>query len=442
MEFKEKPDIKFEFREGEEQTTLTRSATSELDKRKGNRDGTTRSVSQLLWWGFYTLLIVAGLFGGRWLSTRSQTAQPPATTAQNKPGQATVSSSGEIVTSSGFVCPSPKNELKTTSKELNMLVWTEYLPSDWFECFEATYGIKINRTEFSSNEEMLALLTDNSHNFDLIQPSDQSVATLISQGKLQKLDKSLLPVMSNFNPAFLNLPYDPGNDYTLPYQSGALALAVNSEHVTNEPTAWKDLWKPEYAGHILMMEDPRDTIAMTLLANGYSFNSTSEKELEAIKPQLRDLINATKVYNSDSQSGDILDGKIDVGFFWNGEAVLAQRKNPAIHYVYPTEGAILWQDNYAIWHDAQHSDAVYAWINYTMQADLFWMMLRDFPYTNPNQAALEFAQNNHPELYDEYINSTTTNIPAQVMLRGHWLDDLGEKQALYDKVWEEVNKAQ
>lgn len=100
---------------------------------------------------------------------------------------------------------------------------------------------------------------------------------MISQGKFKKLDKSLLPVLSNFNPAFLNLPFDPGNDYTLPYQSGTLALAVNSERIKNIPTSWTDLWKPEYAGHILM-EDPRDTIALTLLANGYSFNSVDPAE--------------------------------------------------------------------------------------------------------------------------------------------------------------------
>lgn len=67
MEFKESQDIQFEFREGEEQTTLTRSATGELEKRKVADNGNTKSgsfFSQPLWWIFYTLLIVAGLFGG------------------------------------------------------------------------------------------------------------------------------------------------------------------------------------------------------------------------------------------------------------------------------------------------------------------------------------------------------------------------------------------
>lgn len=158
-----------------------------------------------------------------------------------------------------------------------------------------------------------------------------------------------------------------------------------------------------------------------------------------ITPQLNELIHATKKFNSDSQSSDILSGEVDLGLFWNGEAVLAQRENPAIQYIYPTEGAILCRIT-------THSGMARSIVmprtlgsNYTMQADMFWMMLRDFPYTNPNQAALEFAKANHPDLYQEYVNSTITNVPAQVMMSGQWLNDLGDNQSLYDKVWEEAN---
>ena len=42
--------------------------------------------------------------------------------------------------------------------------------------------------------------------------------------------------------------------------------------------------------------------------------------------------------------------------------------------------------------DAPHADAAYAWLNYTMQPDLFYLMLRDFPYTNPSKGALDFAR--------------------------------------------------
>jgi spermidine/putrescine-binding protein len=123
---------------------------------------------------------------------------------------------------------------------------------------------------------------------------------------------------------------------------------------------------------------------------------------------------------------------------WTGEAFLAQQENPAIQYIYPTEGTILWQDNYALLKDAPHADAAYAWLNYTMQPEVFWMMLRDFPYNNPSTATLEYAKTAQPELYEAYMGSTITNVPAEVFASGQRLVDLGEAAPLYDQIWIEV----
>ena len=65
-------------------------------------------------------------------------------------------------------------------------------------------------------------------------------------------------------------------------------------------------------------------------------------------------------------------------------------------------------------------------------------MLDEFPYTNPNTAALEFAKANHPDLYDAYMNSTITNTPAEVLQRGHRIEDVGDATPLYDQVWTEI----
>jgi spermidine/putrescine-binding protein len=118
--------------------------------------------------------------------------------------------------------------------------------------------------------------------------------------------------------------------------------------------------------------------------------------------------------------------------------LLAQQENPAIEYIYPTEGPILWQDNWAMLAEAPHADAAYAWLNYTMQGDMFWMMLRDFPYTNPNQAALDYAKANQTELFDAYMASPITNVPAQAIKNGHRIADVGDATPLYDDIWVEV----
>jgi hypothetical protein len=77
-------------------------------------------------------------------------------------------------------------------------------------------------------------------------------------------------------------------------------------------------------------------------------------------------------------------------------------------------------------------------MNYTMQPELFWLMLRDFPYNNPSKAALDYAKTNQAELYEAYMDSTITNVPLDALANGHRLTDVGEATPLYDQIWTEV----
>lgn len=351
---------------------------------------------------------------------------------------ATPAASTAKVTSSGFTCPEPDPKIEVTSEELNLFVWTEYIPPDHLECFELVYGVTVNREEYSSNEEMYAKLSAGGTNYDLVQPTDYIVSLMVRQGLLQKLDKARLPNFKNFDPNYLNLSFDPGNEYTVPYQAGTDAIVVNTAAVSNVPQSWVDLWKPEYAGRLVFLDDSRATIGMVLLTLGYDVNTTNEAELEAAKNKLAELVPNVKLFDSDSPKSALIAGDVDLGMTWTGEAFLAQQENPAIQYIYPTEGAILWQDNYAMPATAPHADAAYAWINYTMQGDMFWLMMRDFPYTNPNKAALDYARDNQAELYNAYTGSPVTNTPAEAIQKGHRIEDVGEATPLYDRIWTEV----
>ena len=345
---------------------------------------------------------------------------------------------GGTVTSSGYQCPAKEFDLEVTSTELNIFVWTEYIPTDMIECFELVYGIKVNRDEYSSNEEMYAKVSAGGSNYDLVQPTDYIVPLMSRQGLLQELDHAQLPVLKNFDPNYLDFEFDPGNKYTSPYQAGTDAIVVNTDAVETVPQSWEDLWKPEYAGKMVFLDDSRATIGLTLLTLGYDVNTTNPDELAEAKEKLSLLVPNVKLFDSDSPKTALIAGDVDLGMTWTAEALLAQQENPAIEYVYPTEGAILWQDNWTMLKDAPHADAAYAWLNYTMQGDIFWMMLRDFPYTNPNAAALEYAKSNQTELYDTYMASPITNVPAEAIQNGHRIGDVGEATPLYDDIWVEV----
>jgi len=369
--------------------------------------------------------------------------------AGNEGGTTTESdSSGETA---GFTCPEPSPRMEVTATEVNLFVWTEYIPQEIVDCFEEVYTIQVNKDEYSSNEEMYAKLSAGGANYDLVQPTDQIVSLMIRQELLQKLDKSKLPVLEGFDPNYLDQSFDPGNEYTIPYQAGTDAIVVNTEAVSEVPDSWADLWNPAYAGRLVSIDDSRAVIGMTLLTLGYDVNSTDPAQLEEAKTKLAELAPNIKLFDSDSPKTALIAGDVDLGLVWTGEAFLAQQENPAIQFVYPSEGAIVWQDTYAIPAAAPHVDAAYAWLNYSMQPDLFWLMLRDFPFTNPSSATLEYAKDNTTAtedingeattigaLYEAYINSNITNTPLEVLQAGHHIEDVGDALPLYDQIWTEV----
>jgi len=354
-------------------------------------------------------------------------------------------------TASGFECPEPQPKVPVTSKTLNLFVWAEYVPQDMLECFQQVYGIKLNRSEYSSNEEMYAKLAQGSSQFDIAQPSDYIIEVMTRAGLLQKLDRAQLPGLSNIDPLYAHVPGDPNGDFIVPYQAGTESIIYNSAKITEPPTSWSDLWKPEFAGRMVFVDDMRYVIGLTLLNEGKDPNTKKPADLTAIKPRLQQLLKGVKLFDSDSPKSALIAGDVDLGFIFNGEAFLAAKADPKFKYVYPKEGTFVWQDGYGIVKDAPHADAAYAWLNYSLQPDVFWLTLRDFPYTNPNKAALEYAKNatfkvkdadgnevSPAELYQAYMASNITNPSPEVIQQAHNIRDVGDALPLYDKLWTQV----
>jgi spermidine/putrescine-binding protein len=98
-------------------------------------------------WKMLVMVIVASLVLSACGAAKGTAATP------------TTAASGDIVLSNGYVCPKAEPKMEVTSKELNLFVWTEYIPADMQKCFELVYGIKVNRDEYSSNEEMYAKIS-------------------------------------------------------------------------------------------------------------------------------------------------------------------------------------------------------------------------------------------------------------------------------------------
>lgn len=319
--------------------------------------------------------------------------------------------------------------------ELNIFTWTEYVPESVVEDFEKEYGIKVNWTTFSSNEDMLAKVkTESAGTYDIVQPSDYMVEQMISQDMLMELDKDVITNIENIDSAYINPSYDPGNKYSVPYQGGVAAIAVNTDKVSKEITSYDDLFSEDLKGSIVALDDYRAVIGMTARSMGYSMNETDTDKLAKIEEKLLKLKDNVKVYDSDSPKNSLISGDCTVGYCWAAEIALAQEENPAIKIVFPKEGPYVFMDNWAVLKTAKNSENAMKFINYMLDSETSQKVSEEFPYLNPNAKAVD-------ALGDEYKSNEAKNPPADVIASGEFVSNLDtDTLAIYDAMWTKLKK--
>ncbi len=328
------------------------------------------------------------------------------------------------------------------STELNLYGWSEYVPQALLDGFTAKTGIKVNYDAYSSNEELMAKLQAGASGYDVIIPSDYTVAIMIKQGLLDEIDLAAIPNFANVDDQLKDPYFDPGNKHSVPYQWGTVGLVYNSNHVTPMPTSWNALWDDAYAGKVVLLDDSREVLGVVLLTLGYDKNSTDPAQLDEAKAKLSALMPNVRLMDSDSPKTALLSGEVVIGLTWNGEAALAAQEDAAIAYTCPTEGCGIWYDNLAVPKNAPHKDAAEKFLDYVLDPAASLLITAEFPYSTPNKAALDLLKSTDAAAYETYMNSTATNPSAEMIAAAHPVLDLGEATTLWDRIWTEVKSGQ
>ena len=201
------------------------------------------------------------------------------------------------------------------TETLNLYNWSEYMPQEILDGFTKETGIQVNYTTFDSNEAMYAKLKllDDSSQYDLAIPSTYYVEKMAKEGLLQELDKSKLSNFKNLDTSFTNTKVDPENKYSIPYMWGSTGLAINGDVIDPATVnSWNDLWRPEYKGQVMLMNDMREVFGMALLTLGYSGNSSNPEEIKAAYQKLTTLMPNVKTFNSDASRMPYMEGETNL----------------------------------------------------------------------------------------------------------------------------------
>lgn len=318
-------------------------------------------------------------------------------------------------------------------QRLNVFNWSDYIDPELIPEFERRTGAKVQYDNFSSESELEAKLLAGGGGYDVIFPSDRSMAPLVSKGMLDDLDKSQLTNWKNLDPKFLGAPYDSENRFSVPYFWGTVAVGIRTDHVKDPVTGFGVLFDERYKGRITMLDDAENVVATVLLHLGHPMNSTDPDQLAQVKELLDKQRPLVQAYTSDAFKEKLISGEAWVVLGWSGDILQAAADNENIRAIVPETGTMIWVDAMAVPKDAKNKRLAHAFINFLLEPDIAAKNANHVRYASPNVAArgqMDSALLEDPAIYP----------PQEVLDRCQWLKDKGPEIAKIERIWQEVRK--
>lgn len=276
---------------------------------------------------------------------------------------------------------------------LHIYNWGEYTGEEVLGMFEEMTGAKVVMDNFDSNEQMYIKVA-NGESYDILVPSDYMIQRLIQEDMLQKLDKSKIQSgLDQLNPDVLGLPYDPNNDYSVPYFWGTVGIVYDKTKVSLEDLK-KDgfgiFLDEKYRGDIYLYDSERDSFMMALKDLGYSMNTSNELELQAAYDWL---VQSVQTMEPEIVTDEIIDnmaqGRKALGLVYSGDAAYIMSENENMGYYMPESGTNLWSDAMVIPKNAKNVDLAHEFINFMCTYEAAMDNSSYVGYTSPNLEVMD-----------------------------------------------------
>ena len=317
---------------------------------------------------------------------------------------------------------------------INVYNWGDYIDPSVIKDFQEEFNVKVNYNTFTTNEDMYVSIKKGGTSYDVAFPSDYMIERMIHEDMLEKINKDNVPNLNNIEDRFLDLEFDPHNDYSVPYMWGTVGIIYNKTMVDDVVDSWDILWNEKYDGQILMLDSQRDSMAIALKKLGYSMNSRGEKELEKAKEELIKQKPLVYAYVGDEVKDLMVGKEAAIAVVWSGDAVAMIRNNSDLEYVIPKEGTNLWFDNMVIPKNAKNKEMAEKFINFMQRPEIAAKNTDYVGYSTANYKA--------KELLPKDITNSKVAYPIDKEIENTEIfKDPKDIIKLYDDIWLEI-KAQ
>jgi spermidine/putrescine transport system substrate-binding protein len=275
-------------------------------------------------------------------------------------------------------------DLSSGQKVVNWSNWPEYVdvndktqrhPS--LDQFKKATGLTVRYTEDVTDNDVIfaklkpALAAGRDTGRDLVVVTDWMIERMIRLTWAQEIDHGNIPNLKNLEPTLLNVSFDKGRKFSIPWQSGFTGVAYNPKATDGVKVTSVDqlLHDKRLKGKVTLLTELRDTVGLTMLAMGKDPSDFQESEFYDAIDVLRDAKAAGQIqgFTGNEYGQGLAAGDIAACMAWTGDVVQLQADNPHLGYVLPKAGHMLWSDNFFIPNQAAHKTNAEKLINWYYQ---------------------------------------------------------------------------
>ena len=337
-----------------------------------------------------------------------------------------------------------------TEKVVNWSNWPDYIDVDndshpTLDDFTKQTGITVRYTEdLNDNEEFFTkikaqLAAGQDIGRDLFCPSDWMVARLIRLGYLQPLDRGNIPNIKNLEPSDVNVQFDPGRKYSLPWQSGFTGIGFNPKATggVQVTTVSQLLTAPELKGKVTLLTEMQDTMGLTMLDMGIDPATFTDAQFDTAIARLTQVKAAgqLKGFTGNDYTDGLASGDIAACLAYTGDIVQLQADNPDLGYTLPAAGHVIWSDNFVIPVKARHKANAEAVMNYYYDPNVMAAVEDYVNYISPVVGSKDVLVKTDPDV----ANNTLIFPTADILARAHVFRGLSaDEETRYNKAFQQL----